>query len=163
LASNVSNQQDYLEKKKIIMRYFPFVITLLSFGLPGAPVAADSAPSVNAQGTPRDMGMLAAQKLSAPPSIYAWPGKSCPVGSELYKGPEEVQLAAESGAVYCSFKVKVVTLSKKDHNACPPGTKSHIEAKAKPDPDTIWCEADPDHPPVIPPMPSMFPRPANSK
>ena len=78
---------------------------------------------------------------TAPPSIFAYPGKTCPGGSELYKGPE-LTLAEASGAVYCRFFRKVMVIPKNKASTCPSGTKTHVEKNAKPDDDVLWCEHD---------------------
>ncbi|MGO9545223.1 MAG: hypothetical protein ACLPPF_10555 [Rhodomicrobium sp.] len=78
--------------------------------------------------------------MPMPGFIFAYPGSACPGGSVRYKGPEQA-LAAESGAVYCRFDKKVKIIPKMSGNtACPPGTAPYVDAKAKPDPDVMWCK-----------------------
>jgi len=84
-------------------------------------------------------------------SFFAYPGKECPGGSQLYKGPEAA-LAKKSGAVYCEFRKTVEVFEKKRVKKCPASIcREYKDANAKPDPDVIWCEMDPN--PKIPPPP----------
>lgn len=76
-----------------------------------------------------------------PPSIFAYPGQTCPGGTERYKGPEQVA-AGKTGAVLCHFQRSVVIISKALRSTCPPRLKPHVEAGAKPDDDVIWCDED---------------------
>jgi hypothetical protein len=72
--------------------------------------------------------------------IYAYPGTTCPGGSERYKGPDQM-LAADSGAVYCRYVRKVMNVPKAgSHGVCPSGSKPYTDPRAKPDADTIWCQ-----------------------
>ncbi len=75
-------------------------------------------------------------------SVFAFPGPTCPVGSEIFKGPE-AQMIKDSGAVYCVFKRGNVVALPKDKvpdGKCPPMFKTYEDKKYKPDADTIWCE-----------------------
>jgi hypothetical protein len=89
-------------------------------------------------------------------SIYAYQGRACPKGSELYKGPEQ-QLAAESGAVYCRFTRTVTLFYKKEAKRCPAGMKLYSDRGFKPDAnsDVIGCVPDVANPSVIPPLPAQ--------
>lgn len=86
--------------------------------------------------------------------IFAYPGSTCPPGSDLYRGPE-TSLAKSFGAVYCRFKRSSVAVvkSKTSHGTCPPGLREHTEANIKPDDGFLWCDPDPNYKPVLPPLP----------
>lgn len=71
--------------------------------------------------------------------VFAFPGHSCPGGSEPYKGPEQM-LASENNAVYCRFMPKVFVLPKNGFDKCPAPMKPYANGQAKPDDDVIWCE-----------------------
>jgi hypothetical protein len=92
-----------------------------------------------------------------PPSIFAYPGQSCPGGSEIYKGPEQ-ELAAKSGAVFCRFVRKVTVISKKMSDKCPVGMRPYSGGGAKPGEDVIWCEPDPSQKTISIPAPPPQPK-----
>ena len=73
-----------------------------------------------------------------PPSVYAYPGKACPAGSEKYKGPEQAEVIS-SGAIYCKFARNIYTFEKTQYTKCPAGLWAYKDAKSKPDDDVIWC------------------------
>lgn len=89
-----------------------------------------------------------------PPSVFAYPGKVCPNGTERYQGPEQETLAS-SGAVLCKFTRKVATWEKKIHPKCPSNMWPYTDPKAKPDNDVIWCTMDPPVDPSAPPTPPL--------
>ena len=74
-------------------------------------------------------------------SVFAFPGKSCPGSSEVYKGPEQTD-ARSSNAIYCRFVPKAIVLPKRFVSSCPSGMREHIQPGAKPDDDTLWCDID---------------------
>lgn len=77
------------------------------------------------------------------PNIFAYPGKSCPGGSDPYPGPEQA-LAAESGAIYCRFFRRFVIMpGEEGKTKCPAGMKDYHDAKAKPEKGQMWCEMEP--------------------
>jgi hypothetical protein len=139
-------------ERKIIMRRLLFCLSLSSLLVLSVAASAKDADVVGTSNSlPAEMS---APQRQIPPSVFGYPGKTCPGGSELYKGPEQ-KLAAESGAVYCRFARKVVVFAKKDRDKCPFGLKPYSGADAKPDPDVIWCEHDPSQKLAIPPLPSQ--------
>lgn len=102
-----------------------------SVGMPGGgQVGGGMMPGGGGQGSP--LGKL--------PSVFAYPGKSCPNGSTIYPGPES-QMAEADGAVYCVFTRKVVVLKKTTENngKCPGRLTPYEDAKFKPPSDQIWC------------------------
>jgi hypothetical protein len=130
-------------KKAGFMSFKPMIAILMFLAAPMAlvlPLSVEAAPPTSASApTP------AASPFSAPTDvfIYAYPGTTCPGGSERYKGPEQT-LASDSGAVYCRFKRTVLPFAKSLRTDCPAGMKPHAESRAKPDDDVIWCEKDPN-------------------
>jgi hypothetical protein len=122
-----------------------FFFLLLSFILLCTPSRADNVATMPAAGA------------SPQAFIFAYPGKVCPGGSTATKGPEQT-LAAASGAVYCRFARTVFPIFKRNSSTCPPGTKPHSEANAKPGADVIWCENDPNAKLIIPPPPAQPPK-----
>lgn len=101
------------------------------------------------------LAALPANAQEFQPQIFAYPGKSCPEGSRLLKGPE-TKRAETSGAVYCVFERRAFTFSKaKFGEKCPVGHEQYQDEKFQPDADTLWCARmkppGPLAPPVIPP------------
>ena len=90
--------------------------------------------------------------LSPPSALYAFPGRTCPAGSQPYKGPE--QLPQDSGAIYCTIARRVVVIPKTVTDQCPsPAYKPYVDTKAKPDSDVIWCEFNYQDNPLAPRRP----------
>ncbi len=74
--------------------------------------------------------------------FFAYPGSTCPGGSERYKGPEQA-LAAQTGAVYCKFIHNIFAMKKSAvGTSCPAGLKVYEDPHSKPDEDVIWCKLD---------------------
>ena len=82
-------------------------------------------------------------------SVFAYPGTTCPGGSERMDVPEQVD-AEKSGAIYCRYTRKVIVVSKEiSKGTCPSGMTPYTDTKAKPNPDHIWCQLPgPPAPPV---------------
>lgn len=86
----------------------------------------------------------AAQVGKIAQNFFAVPGKSCPGGSVLYKGPETKEAAAD-GFVYCVLFRKVFVLPKDLHpDGCPRTMHAYVDPQFKPDSDVIWCKAGSD-------------------
>jgi len=81
------------------------------------------------------------QALNPASSVFAITGKTCPGGSEPYKGPEQAS-AAESGVIYCVLHKQVTIYPRKAVEKCPAGSKPYDDAKGRPDSDVIWCKVD---------------------
>ena len=78
----------------------------------------------------------------ANPFIYAYPGKTCPPGSDPYPGPEQLW-AKESGAIYCRFVRKFANVRRaKWGDTCPSGTTLYTDPRGKPDPGINWCKME---------------------
>ncbi len=58
-------------------------------------------------------------------SIFAYPGSSCPKGTEPYKGPERQEFAG-TAVSFCVFKTEVSVVQKlKDRQKCGAGMKAN--------------------------------------
>lgn len=59
-----------------------------------------------------------------PFDIFAFPGKKCPVGSILYRGPEQKEIL-KTGNVFCAFLREYVWFrqTEKLHGKCPDGSE----------------------------------------
>ena len=77
-------------------------------------------------------------------SVFAVPGKTCPSGSIIDKGPESKN-AAKDGFVYCVFVRNIFVFPKEDFpDGCPLNTVTYKDKDATivPDSDVIWCKKD---------------------
>jgi hypothetical protein len=94
--------------------------------------------------------------MKGPSSIFAFQGKSCPLGSKPYKGPEAKKLTG-TGVIYCEFERNVIVLNKKEVAACPPAIPPYVDPAVAPDDDVIWCQMRPPKPLPPPKAPNLAP------
>jgi hypothetical protein len=100
-----------------------------------ARAALGPAPT-NAQNWP---ALLTLSAASGDEISFAFPGKTCPGGSELYKRPEQARARA-SGRVCCGLVGKAHIISEK-MSKCPVGVKAYTRG-GRPDSDVMWWEND---------------------
>jgi hypothetical protein len=111
------------------------------------PLAALGPAPTNAQNWP---ALLTPSAANGDEISFAFPRKTCPGGSELYKGPEQA-LARASGRVCCSLVGKAPVVSKKMGKR-PVGMTAYTGG-GRPDSDVMWWGNDLSFRPLIPTVP----------